>query len=96
MWALLILFFFVRHMEKDAEMWIKLVGALTSLVAVVQYNAIADYMVRFTGSGSSETIFVLFGIGGFAVFLSSFLWPKRNKDKKSTQDDTSLPLEESL
>ncbi len=76
-WALLILFFFFRHHEKNVELWVKILGAVGSVLAAVSYNFIIDYAVRFAGSGTYKATFVILALTGLLVFISSHFWPSR-------------------
>jgi len=82
-WGLLILFFFFRHQEKNVELWVKVLGAMASVIAAVSYNLIIDYAVRYTGSGTYELTFVILALFGLAVFISSFFWPVRRSSDRS-------------
>ena len=76
-WALLILFFFFRHQEKTVELWVKMLGAIGSVIAAVSYNFIIDYAVRFSGSGTYKATFVVLALVGLLVYISSHWWPTR-------------------
>ena len=51
-WALLLVLFFFRQHERDLEAAGKIFGGVASVIAVLKYNQIIDYSVRFVGSGS--------------------------------------------
>lgn len=53
-WSLLIVLFFFRQHERDLEAAGKIFGGVASVIAVMKYNQIIDYSVRFVGSGSSK------------------------------------------
>ena len=76
-WALLILFFFFRHQEKTVELWVKVLGAIASVIAAVSYNLIIDFAVRYTGAGTYQATFAVLALIGLAVYISSYFWPPR-------------------
>lgn len=51
-WTLLILLYFYRRRDKEAEIFAKIGGAAAGIVALVQYEAIIDFLVRTVGSGA--------------------------------------------
>lgn len=53
-WALLLVLFFFRQHERDLEAAGKIFGGVASVIAVMKYNQIVDYSVRYVGSGSSQ------------------------------------------
>jgi hypothetical protein len=52
-WTLLILLYFYRRGDKEAEIFAKIGGAAAGIVALVQYEAIVDFLVRTVGSGAN-------------------------------------------
>ena len=56
-WTLLILLYFYRRNE-EAEIFAKIGGAAAGIVALIQYEAIIDFLVRTVGSGASWPIIV--------------------------------------
>jgi len=81
-WALMLLFFFFRHFEKDKEAAVKIIGVIASALAVIKYDAIIDLGARFLGSGSNY--YTLGGISAFAVIALMSLFPGR-KPRESTE-----------
>jgi hypothetical protein len=57
-WTLLILLYFYRRRDKEAEIFAKIGGAAAGIVALVQYEAIIDFLVRAVGSGA-DWLFVV-------------------------------------
>ena len=51
-WTVLILLYFYRRRDKEAEIFAKIGGAAAGIVALVQYEAIIDFLVRTVGSGA--------------------------------------------
>lgn len=82
LWALIILFFFFRHHEKNVELWVKVVGGIASVIAAVRYEEIIDYAVRFGGAGTFEMTFILLALFGLTVYLSSYFWPHRKSSDR--------------
>jgi hypothetical protein len=52
-WAVLLVMFFFRQHERDLEAAGKIAGAVGGAIAVLKYNEIIDFAVRFVGAGSS-------------------------------------------
>ncbi len=72
MWALLLIMFFFRQHERDLEAAGKIFGGVASVIAVMKYNQIIDYSVRFVGSGSDAwEVLVLCGliVAAFAALI---------------------------
>ncbi len=57
-WTLLILLYFYRRSDKEAEIFAKIGGAAAGIVALVQYEAIVDFLVRTVGSGADWLVIV--------------------------------------
>ncbi len=57
-WTLLILLYFYRRGDEEAESFAKIGGAAAGIVALVQYEAIVDFLVRTVGSGA-DWVFVV-------------------------------------
>ncbi len=57
-WTLLILLYFYRRSDKEAENFAKIGGAAAGIVALVQYQAIIDFLVRTVGSGADWLVVV--------------------------------------
>ena len=77
-WALTLLFFFFRSLEKDVEAVGKVAGVIGSAIAVLQYEAIIDYAVRIAGSGAHQITVVLFALIGFIIFIP-IIFARRKK-----------------
>ena len=90
LWALLLLFFFVRKVERDVELWVKAAGAITSMVAVVKYNIIIDIVVRFLGSGAYQATFLAVSAFGILVYISSFFWPRNKRTAAGVEEEEEL------
>jgi hypothetical protein len=60
LWALLILFYFYRKAERDAEGAGKALGILASVLTVLNYSAIISYSERYLGAGAGwEALLIL-------------------------------------
>lgn len=80
-WALLLLFFFFRDVDKDIETVARIAGVVGSALAVTKYQLIVDYAVRFMGSGASiTTLGIIAALVGIA-FLAIVLQPKLKRSK---------------
>ncbi len=78
-WALLLLLFFFRRHERDLEAAAKIGGALASGLAVLKFNQIIDYSVRFVGSGADTREMAVFGVLlviGFVALLWGAVTPE--------------------
>jgi hypothetical protein len=63
-WALILVFFFYRRRDKEVEFLGRISGVIASAVAILKYDIIISYFVRFAGSGASPTdIGILCAIG---------------------------------
>jgi hypothetical protein len=68
-WALLLLMFFFRQHERDLESAAKIGGAVASVIAVLKYNQIIDYSVRFVGAGADPLELVALAVVLIAAFV---------------------------
>ena len=78
-WALALLFFFFRSLEKDIEAVGKVAGVIGSAIAILKYEEIIDYAVRFAGSGAHYITVILFFVIGFMIFVP-IIFAKRRKN----------------
>ena len=63
-WALVLLFFFYRRRDKEVEFLGRIGGVIASAIAILKYDIIISYFVRYAGSGASPNdIGVLAAIG---------------------------------
>jgi hypothetical protein len=77
LWALLIMFFFFFHMQRDVTLLVRVLGALASVLAVMKYDLIADQAVRWMGSGASWWVYPLLTLVGLALLVWSLTWSDR-------------------
>ncbi len=72
-WGLLLLFFFYHRYEKSLEAVGKIAGVVASAVAVLKYDLIVDYFVRFAGSGATVVTFAVLGSIGLLALVNLFV-----------------------
>ena len=53
-WAFIVMLYFVRREDKEAERTSKIIGTILSGVFVMSYDTIVDYAVRFLGPGAGN------------------------------------------
>lgn len=82
-WALMLMFFFYRHMEKNLDAAIKIIGFMISIVAFLKYDIIIDWATRIAGSGAS--MWTLGGLAAFVLFMFFPLYGGRHR--KMVKDD---------
>jgi hypothetical protein len=74
LWALMILFYFYRKADRDAEGAGKALGLLLSVLTVLNYSAIISYAERYIGAGAGwEALLILPALLLLAASGSSFL-----------------------
>jgi hypothetical protein len=77
-WALLLLFFFYRRRDKQMEFLGRIGGVIASGIAILKYDLIISYFVRYAGSGASPNdIWVLAAI---ALGLLALLFMKTDEE----------------
>jgi hypothetical protein len=79
-WTLMILLYFYRRGDKEAEIFAKIGGAAAGIVALVQYDAIIDFLVRTVGSGADWSVVVAAAVLApvmAVVVLALMLMPNR-------------------
>ena len=74
LWALMILFYFYRKAERDAEGAGKALGVLISVLTVLNYSEIVSYAERYIGAGAGwEAVLILSAFLLFAISGAGFL-----------------------
>lgn len=81
LWALLILYFFFRHIEQDVTQLVRMFGGLASVVAVIKYDRIIDYAVLIMGPGAGFWTYPALMLAGFLMFGASLLFLRRRPGK---------------
>lgn len=79
LWALLLLFFFFRDVDKDIETVARIGGVVVSGLAIMKYQLIVDHAVWFMGAGASIiTLGIVAALVGVA-FIAIVAQPKRKR-----------------
>jgi hypothetical protein len=68
-WTLLILLYFYRRRDKEAEIFAKIGGAAAGIVALVQYEFIIDFLVRTVGSGADWFVLAAMAIAAAVIVV---------------------------
>ncbi len=84
-WALLLLFFFFRDIDKDMETIGRIAGVVGSFLAVSNYDLIVNYFVRFAGSGADGLSLFLIGAVAFAAFIAIVVQPKGPRKEQTME-----------
>ncbi len=87
-WALIILFYFFRSMEKNVEAVGKIAGLVGSAIAVLKYDEIIDYSVRIAGSGADQVTFGVLTVIGFIFFFPMFMAKKKKRQETEDAEKT--------
>jgi len=77
-WTLLLLFYFLRHLEKYSAIIGQISGAVVAAVYVLRYESVNDWSVLFLGIGASALSIALLVAMSFAGVLW-IIWPRRSK-----------------
>ena len=77
-WTLLLLFYFLRHLEKYSAIIGQISGAVVAAVYVLRYESVNDWSVLFLGIGASALSIALLVAISFAGVLW-IIWPRRSK-----------------
>lgn len=85
-WALLILMYFLARMSRKIERMGQLVGAAASIVAVLRYEQLNDWAVRFVGIGApiwSVAVLAVTSLIGYAILKHGPTWasPSHHSNK---------------
>ena len=83
-WALILMFFFLRDIDKDWETVGRIAGVVGSMLAVSNYNLIIDYFVRFVGSGADNYSLSFLGIAALAALVAIIIQPKGKRVRDAT------------
>ncbi len=83
LWAVLIVLFFMQHREqRQVELFFKAIGVVASGFAMLKYDLMIDYFVRFFGSGVDWIAMYIISFVLLLVLLPLLL-RKKPKDSKS-------------
>lgn len=80
-WALMLLFFFFRRLEKDLEAVGKIAGLLGSAVAIMKYDEIINYAVRMAGSGATILTLSILGFVGLLALIIILFGKKQQRQE---------------
>ena len=69
-WALVLLFFFYRRRDKELEFFGRIGGVAGSAIAILKYDIIISYFVRYAGSGASPRDIGALVAVGIALLLA--------------------------
>jgi hypothetical protein len=85
-WTILILLYFYRRRDKEAELFAKIGGAAAGIVALVQYEVIVDFLVRTIGSGADWYVVVAAAMAAPVVSIIVLLLMAKPNRGASAQD----------
>jgi len=80
LWALMLLFFFLRRYKADVEMVGKVAGVIVSGIAFLRYEELVGYFERLAGSGADSLSLGFLGAILLTAFLQLVIW--RNYDRE--------------
>jgi len=78
-WTLLLLFYFLRHLEKYSAVIGQISGAVIAAVYVLRYESVNDWSVLLLGIGASPLSIALLAAMSFAGVLW-IIWPRSSKE----------------
>lgn len=79
LWALLLLFFFFRDVDKDIETIARIGGVVGSALAIAKYQLIVDHAVWFMGAGASIVTLGMIAVMVGVAFIAIVVQPKRKR-----------------
>ena len=85
-WTILILLYFYRRRDKEAELFAKIGGAAAGIVALVRYEAIVDFLVRTIGSGADWYVVVAAAMTALVAAIVVLLLMAKPNRGVSAQD----------
>ncbi len=77
-WALTLLFFFYRRRDKQMEFLGRIGGVIASAIAILKYDLIISYFVRYAGSGASPND--IWALAAIALALLLLLFMKTDEE----------------
>ncbi len=86
-WAFIVMLYFVRREDKEAERTSKIIGTILSGVFVMSYDTIVDYAVRFLGPGAGNQSMAALVVLAVGMWLT-LVWLKF----AHATDDRSRPV----
>ncbi len=80
LWALMLLFFFLRRYKQDVEMVGKIAGVIVSGIAFLRYEELVGYFERFAGSGADSLSLGFLGAVLLTAFLQLVIWRSYDRE----------------
>jgi len=80
LWALMLLFFFLRRYKQDVEMVGKVGGVIVSGIAFLRYEELVGYFERLAGSGADSLSLGFLGAILLTAFLQLIIWRSYDRE----------------
>jgi len=80
LWALMLLFFFLRRYKQDVEMVGKVGGVIVSGIAFLRYEELVGYFERLAGSGADSLSLGFLGAILLTAFLQLLIWRSYDRE----------------
>lgn len=80
LWALMLLFFFLRRYKADVEMVGKIGGVIVSGIAFLRYEELVGYFERLAGSGADSLSLGFLGAILLTAFLQLIVWRSYDRE----------------
>ncbi|RIA55165.1 hypothetical protein [Dichotomicrobium thermohalophilum] len=80
LWALMLLFFFLRRYKQDVEMVGKIGGVIVSGIAFLRYEELVGYFERLAGSGADSLSLGFLGAILLTAFLQLIIWRSYDRE----------------
>ena len=88
-WAFIVMLYFVRREDKEAERTSKIIGTILSGVFVMSYDQMVDYAVRFMGPGAGNQSMIALVVLAAGMWLT-LIWLKlADGDPSRPRDGTA-------
>jgi len=82
LWALMLLFFFLRRYKTDIEMVGKIAGVIVSGIAFLRYEELVGYFERLAGSGADAWSLGFLGAILLTAFLQLVIWRAYDRESR--------------
>ncbi len=80
LWALMLLFFFLRRYKQDVETVGKIAGVIVSGIAFLRYEELVGYFERLAGSGADSISLGFLGAILLTAFLQLVIWRSYDRE----------------
>lgn len=80
LWALMLLFFFLRRYKQDIETVGKIAGVIVSGIAFLRYEELVGYFERLAGSGADSLSLGFLGAILLTAFLQLIIWRSYDRE----------------